>query len=318
MASSFRKRMAKKKNTLRDRHKSGVTDTDHKRYATVFNKEDIPDGVDFYKVNEGEHIIDIIPFEVGKNMPLNSYGKPVSEEGDFDYVLDYFVHTGIGAMNVPYVCPYENFGDPCPICAYLKAERRDKPIWAKLRAKRRVIYLVWGHNSTEEENKGIQILEGAHFFLEKHIAEIAKLPRGGGSILFSDPDDGKSLCFSRQGTGITDTKYIGHKFLDREDPVPDEILEQTFSIDDIITMRPKFEDIEKDFFGTMKILDLLDTVEGYNGESEDEETAENMKPSKTGEMDFDEKPVRRKKKRPVRKGTAKKRPVKKRPVRRRK
>lgn len=243
---SFRDRMKKRKGGLKKRHnktpkKSGG------RYPTVFNKKKVPDGVNFFSCKEGQHIVDILPWEVGADMPLDDQNLPVTEEGDFDYVLDLYVHQNVGSMKQPFVCPYENFGKPCPICEYIKANRLEKKEWSKKRAKRRAIYLIWNRTNPEEEKKGVQIFDSAHFFMEEKILEIAKLPRGGGYEVFSDPDTGKSVCWTRKGSGQENTSYLGHRFIDRETQIPDRILDNTFALDQIINMHPTYEMIAKEF-----------------------------------------------------------------------
>jgi len=237
--------MKKKKNGLKRKHnqprKSGG------RYPTVFNKNKIPDGINFFACKEAQHIVDILPWEAGPDMPLDEQNIPVTEEGDFDYVLDLFVHQNIGKINNPYVCPYENFGKPCPICEYMKANRLEKKEWSKIRPKRRSIYLIWNRTNPEEEKKGIQIFDAAHFFMEEKIEEIAKLPRGGGYIVFSDPDNGKSVCWTRKGSGQENTQYLGHRFMDRESSIPDRILDKTFSLDQVVNMHPSYDIIAKAF-----------------------------------------------------------------------
>jgi len=237
----FRDRMAKRRSHegLQKRHNAGTKKTGG-RFHTVFNKDKVPEGVNFWMCKEGEHLIDIIPFEAGANMPFDERLKPITTEGDLDYVLDLFVHMNIGKTRMPYVCPFENFGKACPICEFIKASRLDKEDWKKLVAKHRVIYQIWNHDTPEEEKKGIQIFEAAHFFMEEKIEEIAKSPVGGGYEDFSNPDTGKSLAWTRKGSGMENTQYLGHRFIERK-PIPDRILDQTFPLDGIVNMHPNYD-----------------------------------------------------------------------------
>lgn len=243
---SFRDRMKAKKNGLKKRH-NRVSKPSSGRFPTVFNKQKIPESINFFFCKEGQYIADILPWEAGPDMPFDDQNIPVTKEGDFDYVLDLWVHQNVGKMNLPFVCPYENFGLPCPICEYIKANRLEKKEWSKTRAKRRSIYLVWNRTTPEDEKKGVQIFDVAHFFMEEKLEEIAKLPRGGGYTTFSDPDEGKSVCWTRKGSGAENTNYLGHRFIDREIPIPDRILEKTFSLDQVINMHPSYEEIKKEF-----------------------------------------------------------------------
>jgi len=268
----FRDRMRKKKKQggggLQKRHNSGTKKAGG-RYPTIFLKEKVPEGIEFWKCTEGDHLVDIIPFEAGPNMPFDEKLKPISEEGDLDYVLDLFVHTNVGNMNNPYVCPYENFGLPCPICEFLKANRLEKETWKKIIAKHRVIYFLWVHNSRKDEKKGVQIFESSHYFMEQKIASIAKSPKGGGFEKFSCPDKGKSLAWTREGAGLENTQYLGHRFIDRESPIPDRILDQTFSLDSIVNMHPDYNAMKKDFVETLKKLKLGGYDDTDDGEADD-------------------------------------------------
>lgn len=281
----FRDRMKKNKRSggLKKRHQEKPKETSG-RYPTVFLRDKIPEGIEFYKCKEGEHLVDIIPWEAGSDMPLDESNHPVTEEGDLDYVLDLYVHQNLGKLQNPYVCPYENFGQPCPACEFIKGNRLEKDDWSKLRAKHRVIYLVWDHQTREGEKKGLQIFEAAYFFMEEKIDEIAKLPKGGGYISFSDPDDGKTLAWKRKGSGQENTQYLGHKFIDRDAPIPDKILNKTFALDSIIKMHPSYEDIEKDFNHTLAKLGLLTKSEDvpFNDDENDEPPAFDDEESDSG------------------------------------
>jgi len=267
---SFRDRLKKRKNTLKKRHDKGTKKTGGGRWPTIFLKDKVPEGVEFWICKEGKHLADIIPFEAGKNMPLGENLTPITKEGDPDYVLDLFVHTNVGNMNKPFVCPYENFGIECPICEYIKSHQLDKEIWKKLVAKHRVVYFLWVHDNREEEKKGIQIFEASHFFMEEKIEEIANSPKDGGQEDFSNPDDGKSLAWTRKGSGMENTQYLGHRLIERDDIIPDRILEQTFSLDDIVNMHPTYKEIEKEFRGTIKKLKLPTDYDESENKNDDD------------------------------------------------
>ena len=252
---SFRDRMNKKKAGLKKRAnkapKSGSS-----AFPTIFKKSKIPEGVRFFKCEEGLQKIDILPFECGDNMPLDEKNNPMAEKGEFHYVLDLWVHRGVGKMGQPYVCPHRNFNEPCPICEYMNAQRLPKEEWAAIAPKRRSIYLIWDRRTKETEKLGVQIFDAAHFFMEEKIKEIAELPEGGGYLWFSDPgtknEPGVSVVWKRKGKGAKNTNYLGHRFIDREEKVPDVILDKTFALDDVINMKPSYEEIKKAFDSTVK------------------------------------------------------------------
>ena len=286
----FKDRMKGKRKNLRERRNSRMAKgggSPKGRYPTIFLKDKIPEGVGMYQCKEGSHIVDIIPWEAGVDMPVDDSGTPVTEEGELDYVLSVHVHQKIGVMQKPYVCPYENFDLPCPICEYIKENRLPKDDWNRIRPKHRVVYLVWCHNDRDQEKKGIQIFEAAYYFMEQNIEEISKLPRGGGYEDFSDWENGKSLAWSRKGAGATDTQYIGHRFADREGPIPEKILDATFSLDQVVNMHPSYDEINEAFLGGLKSANPPEDDAPFKGAGDD-----------TGqEEDWDAEPTKKKKKR---------------------
>ncbi len=196
------------------------------------------DGVPKFNPGKGTWIIDIIPYEVGENDPHNN-------PGDYAYVLDVLVHMGIGPADERIVCPAQ-FNRPCPICEKVKELNNSgadyKTEIKPLVAKRRTIYNVIVRENHEEEKKGVQVMEMAHFFLEKNIAALSKNPRKGGYIVFSDPDVGKSISFRRTGVGAENTAYDAYQFVDRPEVISDAELEGARCLDDLISIRD-YDDI---------------------------------------------------------------------------
>jgi hypothetical protein len=183
--------------------------------------------------DKNPHVIDIIPYTVGKN-PSDKKAKP----GDFAYVAEYYVHSGIGANEDRVVCPNKTFDMPCPICEDRKElsdqfgfeDERVK----KLKPSRQCVYNVWVYDTAEEEKKGVQIWIVAHWFFERFLMDLAKLPRDGGFVAFADPDEGKQIQFYRKGK--ENVTFTGHQFINRDYNIPDEILESVYCIEDIVVV----------------------------------------------------------------------------------
>lgn len=193
----------------------------------------------FYPKN-GEHLIDIIPFIAGKSHPTISEGKPA-------YVLDVWVHRSVGTDGGSYVCLQKNYKQRCPICEHQRLMRKegsytDEEI-KNLDAKRRVMYNVLCYDSQEEISKGVQIFETSHFFMEKHLAELAKKPKGGGFIPFAHPDEGKSISWTISKKGQYG-EWFGHKFVDRDEEITEDTLEEAHILDEIIHI-PTVKELEK-------------------------------------------------------------------------
>lgn len=290
MATSFRNKYKNKKGGLGKQHQTQNKNRDAKgKFPSIILRDQLPAGVELWRCKEGDHLIDIIPWAAGPDMPFGQGDSPSIEEGDLSYVLDLQVHQNIGSMKVPFVCPYENFGQPCPICEFIKENDLDKEDWKKLSAKRRVLYLVWVHNTREDERKGIQLWEISHFSMEEKLNVIAALPRGGGSINFSDFDDGKTIAFTRKGSGQNNTQYLGHRFIDRESKIPDRILDATFSIDQVVKMHPTYEEIDEAFKGQRAGISSNEDIENAGSSfddsgdmsGEEEDYDENARPGRS-------------------------------------
>ncbi len=201
-----------------------------------------------WKCKEGEHIIDIIPFLAGSMHHQVKEGEPT-------YLLDIWVHQKVGLDENDIVCLARNYNEPCPICEFLNAKRleKDLPEEAKealkaLNPKRRCLYNIVCYDSTREEERGVQLWEVAHFLFEKKILSVARNPRGGGFTPFSSPDNGKSIYFEREGSGATNTQYLGHKFIERQYPVDNAILEQAYILDELLVKLP-YEKIKEALLG---------------------------------------------------------------------
>lgn len=243
--SKLRTKLRSQKQDLQRRHKEAVERKDKGKFGSIFLKSAIPEGVQFWSIGNGKHLIDVIPFESGGGIP-----NPNVEAGDVEYVVDLWRHRNIGVQELAFVCPAMTWNEPCPICEDIKASDYNDDDLEKIRAKRVCCYLVWVHDSAKEEKEGVKILEIAHFFLQKHLDELAVSPRGGGILTFSDLDDGKSVAFTKSGGGTSNWSFIGHQFVARDSQIPDWICDQSFPLDTCIHMRPSYEEIAEAYFGS--------------------------------------------------------------------
>ena len=222
---------------------------DTPEYGSIFIKDKIPEGVGFWKPGFGEHLIDIVPFQ-------SAGFDPRTEKDRWTYLIDVWVHTNVGAMFDDFVCQVRAFKEMDPMCQYTKVAKLPTDQWKKIAPKRRTAYLIWSHDSPEEEAKGIQIWEVAHWNFEKHLSKISKHPRGGAPVPFSHVIDGKSIAFEivKSGTFTNDSgkeqdskDFVGHRFVEREEEIPDEFGDKIFPLDACIKFRPTWEEQEKAF-----------------------------------------------------------------------
>lgn len=251
--ASFRKRNKGRKKDLKKQTEQSQKNKDQKGVFLKYFK--VPDGIEEWRPKEGEHIFDVVPFNVGGNHPKL---KPDTKT----YFLEVYVHQNIGGKKEPIVCPYHTYGDDCPICAYINANFiDDKDEWSKIAAKRRVMYLVWVHSDVELEKKGVMLWETSHFNAESKFLDAAKNPRTGGSIVFADEDEGQSLFFEIKGKG-KNQEWSAHKCIPREgdSALPDKILDKSFSLDEIVTYKTEkdFDYIDEAFSGQRTRLEGLE------------------------------------------------------------
>lgn len=234
---------------------------DSGKYGGIFKKElEISE----WRCGKGEHAIDTIPYIVGEGNP-----NPNIKAGDFNYVLDLWVHSGVGVNEDMYICPARTYKERCPICEEQKRLRdEDVPeeTIKSLNPVRRCIYNIVCYDTADEEAKGVQVWMVAHFFMEKHLSKLARQPRGGGYVAFSHPDVGKLIMFDRTGVGASNTAYDGHRLVDRNYVISDEILDAAYCLEDIIH-KPTYEEIHQAFWGK----DVVEATEDLGVAPADEE-----------------------------------------------
>lgn len=67
---------------------------------------------------DGDYALDIMPFKIGtKHHPDVAEGR--ADIGDEDYMLQLYVHYGVGPSKTNVICP-ESFGKTCPLCNHVK------------------------------------------------------------------------------------------------------------------------------------------------------------------------------------------------------
>ena len=213
--------------------------------STFLNIEGFDD-LQFWNCGNGDHLIDIIPFIAGANDPVNAEGEPA-------YVLDVYVHTRQGPMQDKQIlCLNENYGEPCPICEHalsMRAEGADKEDYKPHFPTRRTVYNVVVQDSEKEKQKGVQLWNVAHFYMEKHLNNIQKGPVRPGKeatdsyIVFAHPDEGRSIAFEVVAPKSKDDfpKFEGHRFADR-DYSTDEYLDAAYCLSDFLKV-PTYDEV---------------------------------------------------------------------------
>lgn len=242
-----------------------------------------------WRVAEGEHILDIIPYLAGDNDPKTDSGTPT-------YFLDLWVHQRVGVTEDAYICPVSNYkGQRCPICehvAKMKASGNfDDDEIRQFTPKRRVMYNIVCYDNDAEEQKGVQVWEASYHLTENELVDLARNRRGAGYLPFADPDDGKSLSFIRKGKGVA-TRYKGWQFEDRTEPIDDDTLDAAYTLDEIVHM-PSYEELEEAFLPTAPEIegkhDMGDDVPlGMGSEEEEEEKPKRTRTPITNDKEEEE------------------------------
>jgi hypothetical protein len=181
----------------------------------------------------------------------NHPGKNV-KEGAWTYKADFWVHRNVGPNDDAVVCLAKTYGKPCPICEEYKravdAYGFDDSRAKALKSSHQCLYNVKVYDTPDDEKKGVQVWQVAHFFFEKNIVELAKSPRKGGTdITFSDPDIGKSISFFRKGK--ENVSFSGFQFVDRDVAISDEDLESVYCLEELVHVLT-YEEVHELFYGS--------------------------------------------------------------------
>ena len=214
---------------------------DSKTSANVFKgilKSDFK--FNHYKIEEGEHYWDIIPFE--------SVNKTKEGNPKLSYKLDIYCHFSLGVDKNATICP-TSYGQRCPICERYSALIRDgklynDPLVAAFKKKRRVFYNIMDIRSSDTRAEGIKVAEGSHYYLEARIVKAAKNPgQDAGFIPFNSSSAGSTLFFVREGLKLQ-TDYHSHRFISRKEQYnPDEIIPKAHRLDDKFC-RPTYDEVK--------------------------------------------------------------------------
>jgi len=241
----------------------------------------------FSPAKDEDHSADIIPFQAGKDMPIDPESKKrMTKVGDWAYSFEYWQHAGIGPLeNERVICCEKTWMEPCPICEnrreLISEKAFDDKKMSNLYAKRRNLYNVVCYDSDKEEEKGVQLFDVSHFYFEKHISKLAAkaVRRKRGSKLkvadpfknFADPsEDGVSIEWSIEGATKSKNDFdtwMGHQLVEREYALDEKLLDSALQLDQIVE-HLSYAELYKKYY------DEVYEGEGEDGAEEEEEEIE--------------------------------------------
>jgi hypothetical protein len=276
----------KKKNSggLAKRYSSsyGSRDGGSSSKGGVINYRNYDGEVTFFSPTEGKHRINIIPYTIkSKNHPLVKRGE--AEIGEQDYIMDFYIHRGVGPSEKSVLCLKNTYGKPCPICEYASSLRKKgKEEEAKtLKPSRRAAYNI---EDLKEPGK-IKVFETSHYLFEKELIEEARDDDEGGFIDFADPEEGMEIKFRASKTtknGMEFTEFKSFAFEDRDEPISEELLDAAISFDELLVV-PTYEEVEKILYG-----DDEEDSEDDSNEEDEKPSKKSSKKSKSYDEDDDE------------------------------
>ncbi|RDE12154.1 MAG: hypothetical protein C4K49_10755 [Candidatus Thorarchaeota archaeon] len=235
-----------------------------------------PSETKFYKAKEARNRLIILSFPIKtKKHPLVAKGR--WKIGDYDYVMDVWVHQRFGGGDQDFVCLKKNYNKPCPCCElaeeYRQAGKEEEYKAAK--ASRRVVYNVLDARSPE---KGVMIFSTSHYLFEHELIEEAIASGVGGepvdfAVDFLRKDEngrvdlgvenGKVISFRGAMTKLGQNEYLEFKsfsFETRDESLPRDIQSEVISLDEALTV--------------MSYDDMQSAVYGQDDDEEEEERGE--------------------------------------------
>lgn len=189
-----------------------------------------------FKKRKGKIQFNVIPYVVSSKLNPLVKNKKLAI-GDIEYSLDVWVHRRMGPdNNVEILCPKKNYGKACPACDlasqyYDKGGSEDKQYQAT-KAKQRSFFNV--QPIVDGEQQALEVLEESHYQFTKELIEEANECSNGTDILpFADVGTlGSVVQFrSSPGTFKGSFDYKSFKFIDREEEVDEDLIDEALSFD---------------------------------------------------------------------------------------
>ena len=240
----------KKGGSLAKRYQDSYESKDKGATPTgVFRWRELDQNVKFYQPTTGKARINILPYTVtSKQHPEVKKGN--FEVGEPDYKMDIWTHRMVGPNDATVLCLKKTMGKPCPICEQSDALRKagkEKEAGA-LKPSRRCFYNIEDVKNSPGE---VMVFEVSHFLFENELIEEAKNDDDGSFVDFADANTGKEIKFRVQKItrgGFEFNEFKSFSFVERDEPLDDDLLSQVIAFDTILTI-PSYEEVQAILFG---------------------------------------------------------------------
>lgn len=249
MANPAKKREARK--IVYTKPKERIADREKGWTPTTFT---VPDGMETFKFRkEKTYRLTIVPFVVGE-------GNPSADPGTIHFERTYYTHANVGPQETAQTCSLKSFSEPCPICQQMALLTRQgnlsDDMKSALRPKERQLWLVIDH---DERDKGIQLLECAHFGKGAGFGEMLdnKLDAADEDSPYQNffhlGTDGMTLVVKTKKDSFNGREFYKPINMELEprrekDSVPESILDKAPCLDDLI-IKPDYDELSELFHG---------------------------------------------------------------------
>lgn len=200
------------------------------------------------------HIIDIIPYRIGRCQPPLIGGKGDKrngKEGEWDFFFQITVHRHIGPAKQSIICPAKMWAKPCPICEHIERMQADGAEWeefSNIATMERCLYNVVVMTDAKEQRKGIRIWDTPFKYAQAVFKTLALDARTGEKIMYQSPDAGIGRSIQFEVEKDQYRKVYGHKFLERNYDIAEELQINAHPLDELVELLP-YQVIKDIFYG---------------------------------------------------------------------
>jgi hypothetical protein len=245
---------------------------------------------DFFSPKEGVNKFNIIPFEIkSKNHP--EVAAKNLEIGDLDIFLDIWVHKKIGPGEQDVVCLKHNYNKYCPICAEEKKywDSGEEESAKQMRARRRCLFNI--QPIAKGEPQALKVWEVSHYCFGQLLVEEANDQADGEDIInYADLEEGQIIKVRMKEEQLGKNTFLEATridFMEREEELEDELIDEAFSFDAGLKVLSESE-IEKVMFGANEDEEEKDKESPYTEHDEEDEEDSDEEPDEEEEEEEEE------------------------------